>query len=110
MDIRTKKLAQLIVKYSVFIKHGENVIISGSTEAEEFIKALYEEIIKVGGHPILRLTLPGLTHCFYKNAQKLPKINRFSARFFQKSFFKSVKKLLTVGWYGEEWQKVENMI
>jgi len=70
MDIRTKKLAQLIVKYSVFVKHGENVIISGSTEAEEFIRALYEEIIKAGGHPILRLTLPGLSHSFYKHAQK----------------------------------------
>jgi len=70
MDTRTKKLAQLVVKYSVFVKHGENVIISGSTEAEEFIMALYEEIIKVGGYPILRLTLPGLTYCFYKHAQK----------------------------------------
>ncbi len=70
MDIRTKKLAQLIIKYSVFVKHGENVIISGSTEAEEFIKALYEEVIKAGGHPILRLTLPGLIYDFYKHAQK----------------------------------------
>ncbi len=70
MDIRTRKLAQLVVKYSVFVKHGENVIISGSTEAEEFIRALYEEVLKVGGHPILKLTLPGLTHTFYKHAQK----------------------------------------
>ncbi|MFA6430486.1 MAG: aminopeptidase [Candidatus Paceibacterota bacterium] len=70
MDIRTKKLAQLVVKYSVFVKHEENVIISGSTEAEEFIRALYEEVLKVGGHPILKLTLPGLTHAFYKHAQK----------------------------------------
>jgi aminopeptidase len=70
MDIRTKKLAQLVVKYSVFVKRGENVIISGSTEAEEFIKVLYEEIIKAGGYPILRLSLPGLTYFFYKYAQK----------------------------------------
>lgn len=70
MDIRTKKLAQLVVKYSVFVKSGENVIISGSTEAEEFIKALYEEIIKAGAHPILRLNLPGLNYCFYKYAKK----------------------------------------
>ena len=70
MDPRTKKLAELTVKYSVFVKHGEKVIISGSTEAEPFIKALYEEVIKVGGHPILRLTLPGLAHTFFKHAQK----------------------------------------
>ncbi len=70
MDIRTKKLAELTVKHSIFVKKGEKVIISGGTEAEEFIKALYEEVLKAGGHPILRLTLPGLTHCFYKHAKK----------------------------------------
>ncbi len=70
MDPRTKKLAQTIVKYSIFVKHDENVVIAGSTEAEDFIKALYEEVLKAGGHPILRLTLPGLTHNFYKHAQK----------------------------------------
>lgn len=70
MDTRTKKLAQLVIKYSVFVKKGENVVISGSTEAEEFIRALYEEVLKVGGHPILRLNLPGLTHTFYRHAQK----------------------------------------
>lgn len=70
MDIRTKKLAQLVVRYSVFVKRGESVIISGSTEAEELIKALYKEIIKAGGYPILRLSLPGLTYFFYKYAQK----------------------------------------
>jgi len=69
MDIRTKKLAQLIVKYSVFVKHDERVVISGSTEAEEFIHALYEEILKAGAHPVLRLTLPGLTPVFYEHAK-----------------------------------------
>src|SRR4030065_1435409 len=70
MDTRIKKIAQLVVKYSIFVKRGENVIISSGTEAEEFIKALYEEIIKAGGYPILRLSLPGLNHFFYKYAQK----------------------------------------
>lgn len=70
MDTRTKKLAELVTKYSVFVKKGENVVIAGSTEAEEFIRALYEEVMKLGGHPILRLTLPGLDHTFYKCAQK----------------------------------------
>ena len=70
MDPRTKKLARLVVKYSVFVKHGERVIISGSSEAESFIKALYEEVIKAGGHPVLRMTLPGLNPTFFKHAQK----------------------------------------
>ena len=67
---RTEKLAKLVVKYSVDVKKGENVVISGSTEAEEFIRALYREVLKAGGHPIMRVTLPGLTHDFYTHASE----------------------------------------
>lgn len=70
IDERTKKLAKLVVNYSVFVKHDENVVISGSTEAEPFIMALYEEILKAGGHPILRLTIPGLNPIYYKHAKE----------------------------------------
>jgi aminopeptidase len=68
MDSRTRKLAKLIVSYSVHVKKGENVIISGSTEAEDFISALYKEVILKGGHPILRISIPGLSPFFYKYA------------------------------------------
>ena len=33
IDLRTQALAKLLVKYSVFVKPNENVIISGSTES-----------------------------------------------------------------------------
>jgi len=69
VDERTKKLAKLVVGYSVFVKPHENVVISGSTEAESFIVALYEEVLRAGGHPILRLTIPGLDPIYYKYAQ-----------------------------------------
>jgi aminopeptidase len=69
IDEKTKKLAKLVVNYSLQIKHNENVIISGSTEAEPFIVALYEEILRVGAHPILRLTMPGLDPIYYKYAK-----------------------------------------
>jgi aminopeptidase len=70
IDLRTKKLAKLIVDYSVFVKQGENVIISGGTEAESFISAIYKEVILRGAHPILRISPPGLTGFFYKHAKK----------------------------------------
>lgn len=70
LDERTKKLAKLVVNYSVFVRHDENVVISGSTEAESFIVALYEEILKAGAHPILRLTIPGLNPIYYKYAKE----------------------------------------
>jgi aminopeptidase len=70
IDTRTQKLAKLVVSYSVKVRHGENVIISGSSHTQDFILALYREILEAGGHPILRLSVPGLAPIFYKYAKE----------------------------------------
>ena len=80
IDLRTQRLAKLVVNYSVFVKPNENVVISGSIEAEEFIVALYKEVLLAGGHPILRVNLPGLNPFFYKHAKK-HQINKFPDHF-----------------------------
>lgn len=69
IDLRTQKLAKLVVNYSLSVNPDENVVISGSSEAQEFIIALYKEILLKGAHPILRINLPGLTPFFYKHAK-----------------------------------------
>ncbi len=70
VDNRTQKLAKLVVGYSLNVQHNENVIISGSTEASDFITALYKEILYKGAHPILRISLPGLGPIYYKYAKE----------------------------------------
>ena len=70
VDPRIQKLAKLLVNYSVFVKPNENVIISGSTEAEDLIVAIYKEVILAGGHPILRFSPKGLNYFFYQHAKK----------------------------------------
>ncbi len=70
IDLRTRALAKLVVDYSLKIKEGENVIISGGTEAEDFIIALYKEVILKGAYPILKVSPKGLTPFFYKYAKK----------------------------------------
>ncbi len=70
LDLRTQKLAKIIVDYSLNVKKGENVIISGGKEAEDFIIALYKEVILRGAYPILRVSFPGLAPFFYKYATK----------------------------------------
>jgi aminopeptidase len=70
VDLRTRKLAQLAVRYSVFVKPGEKVIISGKTEAIPFLIELYKEIILQKAHPIVRVLLPDVTDFFYKYATK----------------------------------------
>jgi aminopeptidase len=89
IDNRTQKLAKIIVSYSLKVKHDENVIISGSTEASDFILALYKEVLYAGGHPGLRLSLPGIAPIFYKYARehhikKYPKSFDFQVKDAQK--------------------------
>lgn len=69
-DPRTKKLAKLVVNYFLKVKHDTNVVISGSTEAADFVTALYKEVLEAGAHPVLRLSLPGLSPIFYKYAKE----------------------------------------
>ncbi len=70
MDTRTRELAKLVVDYALFVKKGENVIISGGTEAQEFLIALYKEVVLRGAHPDLRVGLPETAAFFFKHAQK----------------------------------------
>lgn len=70
IDERTLKLAKLLVDYSLEVKAGENVVISGSTEAQDFIEAIYQEVVLRGANPILKLSLPNLAPFFYKHATK----------------------------------------
>ena len=37
VDLRTRKLAQLAVRYSVNVKPGENIMISGTQESIPFL-------------------------------------------------------------------------
>ncbi|MBU2562352.1 MAG: aminopeptidase [Nanoarchaeota archaeon] len=70
VDLRTRKLAQLAVRYSVAVKPEEKVIISGGSEAIPFLVELYKEIILQKAHPIVRIGLPNVADFFYKYATK----------------------------------------
>jgi len=70
VDLRTRKLAQLAVRYSIFVKPGEKVIISGGSEALSFLVELYKEIILQKAHPIVKVNLPDVSDFFYKYATK----------------------------------------
>lgn len=69
MDKRISNLAKTLVLYSIKAKKGEEVVIRGSYEARELIHAVYEELIKVGAHPRVKVTLPGMDYSFYKYAK-----------------------------------------
>lgn len=70
VDLRARELAGLAIGYCVSLKKGENVIISGSSEAEPFIIELYKAAILAGAHPIVRMLPSNISDFFYKYASK----------------------------------------
>ena len=58
-DSRVTSLARILVAYSTRVKEGEVVSIDGESAAEPLLAAVYEEVLKAGGHPILNVSLPG---------------------------------------------------
>ena len=65
-----ENLAKIVVHYSLEIKEGQRVIISGFDIAKELIQALYVEILKVGAHPFPIIHLEGIQELFYKFASE----------------------------------------
>ncbi|MFX1590369.1 MAG: aminopeptidase, partial [Promethearchaeota archaeon] len=54
-----EKLAKLAINYSVSIKKGDRVFITGPTLANELFQAIYVETIKAGGYPLLLPQIEG---------------------------------------------------
>jgi len=69
-DPRIEKLAKVLVHYSLGVKKNDWVQIDGPYLAEELMRALMLEILAGGGHPALRVGIPGATYLFYTHANK----------------------------------------
>ena len=67
-DPRVEALAGILVGYSTKVKHGEVCVVQGTIAAEPLVQAVYEEILKAGGLPILQLTPDGAAAAFFSLA------------------------------------------
>lgn len=67
-DPRVTKLAKVLVQYSTNIQKGEQVFLRTNPAAQELSLAVYEEIIKAGGHPFVTNEIPGSEETFYRFA------------------------------------------
>ncbi len=54
-DPRLDKLAQVLVRYSTGVRPGDVVCIRMPTMAEPLALAVYKEVLRAGGHPVLRM-------------------------------------------------------
>jgi aminopeptidase len=69
-DPRLEKLADVLVNYSVGVKKGQSVRITGSPVSQPLIIELYRKALAAGGHPLVRVTPDELSEIFYKNASE----------------------------------------
>ena len=53
MDVRVKKLADILVNYSVKVQPGDWVIVRGGALALPLFREVVEKVVKAGGHPSL---------------------------------------------------------
>lgn len=67
-DPRIDALAQILVNYSTGVKQGETCVIQSEVAAEPLVQAVYEEVLKAGGLPIVQLSLTEQASAFYKYA------------------------------------------
>jgi aminopeptidase len=67
-DSRAENLAKILVGYSTKVKAGEVVSIDGEVGAEPLLRAIYEEVLKAGAHPILNVALDGMAAAYFKHA------------------------------------------
>jgi aminopeptidase len=68
IDPRLAKLAQVLVHYSLDVKPGHLVRISGPALAAPLISQAYREVLAARGHPYADVSLDGLNEMFLKHA------------------------------------------
>ncbi len=70
LDPRLVKLADVLVNYSVGVKSGQLVRITGAPVSAPLVLEVYRKVIQAGGHPMVRLSLEEASEIFLKNASQ----------------------------------------
>jgi aminopeptidase len=82
-DERLKRLARVLVDYSIEAGEGEQVLLAGGAAGEPLIREIYARLLQVGAIPIPQIALPGMQELFFEHAQEIhyseiPSIRRFT--------------------------------
>jgi len=67
-DPRVKRLADILVNYSIKIKKGDLIDLHFEVDAKELALECYKLILKKGAYPVVNASVPGFAYTYYKNA------------------------------------------
>lgn len=68
-DPRVGNLAKILVRYSIEARKSETIGVSGDVPAEPLIVAVYEELLRAGAFPVVRMSPAGLSELFFKRGK-----------------------------------------
>ena len=70
-DPRVENFAKLLVRYSIYAKPGETIGVEGPDTTAPLIEAVYEELLRAGAFPVIRMSPARLTEIFMRRGQDL---------------------------------------
>lgn len=84
VDERIKKLADILVNYSIKVNKGDVIVISFGVDAAGLALECFKLVLQKGAKPLAKPYLPRFGHAYYKHApdevlQAFPKIAMFEA-------------------------------
>lgn len=68
VDVRIEKLAEVLVKYSIKAKKGQEIIISSPPGGTQLALEVYREVLDAGAHPLMMPVLDGAQDVFFEHA------------------------------------------
>ena len=69
-DPRVTNLARILVEHSAQVKEGDVCTIEGGSAAEPLLQAVYEQVLRAGGNPIVQMSLSEQQPAFFEHASE----------------------------------------
>jgi aminopeptidase len=70
VDERVKNLAKILVGYSIKVKKGDTVLVSSGTAAEPLVMCVYEELLRKGAFPVIKIMPDRAQEIFFESGKK----------------------------------------
>lgn len=67
-DQRVENLAKILVEHSTKVQPGDICVIEGEVAGEPLLQAIYENVLRAGGNPIVQMSMAGQASAYYEMA------------------------------------------
>ncbi len=68
-DQRVANLARILVRYSIRARKNDIVVVRAAVPAQPLVLAVFEELLRAGAHPVVRMEPSGTSEAFFKLAK-----------------------------------------